>query len=269
MNRIRPFSNAQIESLSKVLGECGTGSEITSVLMDMGLSDHSAQSTKWRRLNAVFRETQVRDKCANRILDFIQRYLAPERFVGENDEFEGCREQVNVVLAFAGLEYRADGQFEIVREARTLTESERRVSTIRAKFHGRRIHPDALKYCRPELMDDNYFHAVFEATKGLAQRIREMSSVEADGSALVDAVFSTKRPVLAFNSLQTETEKSEHRGFANLLRGCFALIRNPRAHEPKIMWQENENDAADYFTLISLLHWKLDRCFPTGIERDS
>jgi hypothetical protein len=42
-----------------------------------------------------------------------------------------------------------------------------------------------------------------------------------------------------------------------LLKVCFAAIRNPRAHEPKVLWKD-ENDAADYFTLISLLHRKLD-----------
>jgi uncharacterized protein (TIGR02391 family) len=123
-----------------------------------------------------------------------------------------------------------------------------------------------LKYCRSELLQDNYFHAVFEATKGLAQRIREMSSVEADGAALVDRVFSIERPVLAFNTLRTETERSEYKGFAALLKGCFAAVRNPLAHEPKILW-EGEDDAADYFSLISLLHRKLDDCVPTHIGK--
>ena len=49
-----------------------------------------------------------------------------------------------------------------------------------------------------------------------------------------------------------------------LLKGCFAAARNPIAHEPKVMWK-GEDDAADYFTLISLLHRKLDDCVPTGM----
>ena len=111
-------------------------------------------------------------------------------------------------------------------------------------------------------MQANYFHAVFEATKGLAQRIRDMVSIEADGAALVDRVFSIERPLLAMNALQTETEKSLHKGFATLLKGCFGAVRNPLAHEPKILW-EGEDDAADYLSLISLLHRKLDDCVST------
>ena len=119
-----------------------------------------------------------------------------------------------------------------------------------------------LKYCKAELMQDNYFHAVFEASKGLAQRIRAMSGVDADGAGLVDRVFSVDRPILALNTLRTETERTEHKGLAALLKGCFAAVRNPLAHEPKIMWG-GEDDAADYFTLISLLHRKLDECVLT------
>lgn len=264
MNRVPPLSNAQIESLSQVLGDCGTGSEITSVLSDMGVSDDSGQSTKWRRLNFLFRKFQVWDRCANRILAFIEQFLAPARFVGENEIFEDYRREVNIVLSFSAIEYGADGKFKRVQVAKTLTEAEQRANTVKSKFQGRRIHPEALKYCRPELMDDNYFHAVFEATKGLAQRIRDMSGEDGDGAALVDRVFSTRQPLLAFNTLRTETEQSEHIGFATLLKGCFAAVRNPLAHEPKILW-DGEDDAADYFTLISLLHRKLDDCVRTGL----
>ena len=264
MSVVPPFTNPQIESLSRVLGECGSGSEISSVLTDLNLYDHAEGYTKWRRLNEVFRGVQQGDGNANRILTFIENFLAPTRFINRNEEFEAHRSEVNVVLAFSGIEYGPDGKFRQVQNARTLTEAETRASTIRAKFQGRRIHAEVLKYCRPELMDENYFHAVFEATKGLAQRIREMSGEDGDGAALVDKAFSTKRPILAFNTLRTESEQSEHTGFAMLLKGCFAAVRNPLAHEPKIVW-DGEDDAADYFTLISLLHRKLDSCVRTGL----
>jgi uncharacterized protein (TIGR02391 family) len=198
------------------------------------------------------------------VLDFIQAYLAPVRFVGNNELFEAERTKLNTILAFSGIEYGADGQFRQREAAKTLSEAEKRVRTIQSKFQGRRIHSEVLKYCKIELMQDNYFHAIFEATKGLAQRIRDMSGVQADGSALIDRVFSIEQPILAFNALQTDTEKSEHKGFAALLKGCFAAVRNPLAHEPKILW-DGEDDAADYLSLISLLHRKLDDCFQTRL----
>jgi len=260
------FSEGQIESLAKVLGECGSGSDISRVLADRGLTDNSGQSTKWRRLYAIFLECQRQFHSANHILDFIKSFVTPVRFVGRAEEFEQRRDELNVILAFSGLEYGADGQFRQKKAVETLDEAESRLRTIKAKFQGRRLHHEVLKYCRAELMQDNYFHAVFEASKGLAQRIRELSGVEKDGAALVDKVFSIESPMLAINSLQTETEKSEHKGYAALLKGCFAAVRNPLAHEPKILWS-GEDDAADYLSLISLLHRKLDDCVQTGIGR--
>ena len=256
------FPEGQVEALAKVLGECGSGTDISRVLSACGLLDTSGVSTKWRRLYAIFLESQRQHRCANRVLDFIKAFLTPARFVGRSEEFEVRRQELNRILAFSGIEYGKDGQFRTITTARTLDEAEARARTIQAKFQGRRIHPEVLKYCRAEMLQDNYFHAVFEAAKGLAQRIREMSGTHGDGAALVDHVFSIERPLLAFTALQTETQRSEHKGFAALLKGCFAAVRNPLAHEPKILWQ-GEDDAADYLSLISLLHRKLDDCVST------
>lgn len=263
MSAVPSLSEGQIEALARLLGECGSGTDISRVLGDFGLVDASGESTKWRRLYWEFLESQKQYKCANRVLDFIQSFLTPARFVGRNQEFETHRQALNTILAFSGLEYGQNGKFHQRAAVQTLDEAERRVQTIRAKFQGRRIHPEVLKYCRTELLQDNYFHAVFESTKGLAQRIRELSGISADGAPLVDRVFSIERPLLAINTLRTDTEKTEHKGFAALLKGCFGAVRNPLAHEPKILW-EGEDDAADYLSLISLLHRKLDSCTPTG-----
>ena len=265
MSSVPSFPEGQIEALARLLGECGSGTDISRVLQDRSLVDNSGESTKWRRLYWVFLDCQRRTGCANAIIDFVQSFLIPARFVGRSEEFEVWRQELNTILAFSGMEYGKDGKFWRCETARTLDEAEARVRTIRAKFQGRQIHPEVLKYCRVELMQDNYFHAVFEAAKGLAQRIRDLSGVQLDGAALVDRVFAIDRPILAINSLQTETENSEHKGFALLLKGCFAAVRNPLAHEPKILWQ-GEEDAADYFSLISLLHRKLDESAKTGLQ---
>lgn len=175
------------------------------------------------------------------------------------------RNDLNTILAFSGVEYGNDGEFRQVKKATTINEAQERIKTIKNKFKDRKIHCEVEKYCKQELMQDNYFHAVFEATKGLTQRIRDLSNTQGDGAQLIDKVFSVEKPILVFNSLETETEKSEHKGFAMLLKGCIGFIRNPIAHEPKILWNA-EDDAADHFTLISLLHRKLDTCVPTRLK---
>ena len=103
---------------------------------------------------------------------------------------------------------------------------------------------------------------MFEACKGLTERIREMSGGDADGTRLVQQVFRGKQPILAFNTLRTELEQGDQKGFATLLEGCIGAVRNRLAHEPKILWV-GADDAADYLTLVSLLHRKLDQAVPT------
>jgi uncharacterized protein (TIGR02391 family) len=107
----------------------------------------------------------------------------------------------------------------------------------------------------------DHFHAVLEATKSVASRIREMTGSGADGSALVTEAFSlgkTGVPIVAINQLRNETEKSEQTGFMNLLIGLFGTFRNPTAHAAKIEWEMPEEDALDILGLISLVHRKLD-----------
>ena len=265
MVKVPCFPEGQVEALARALGECGSGTDISRVLQDCGRADDSGESTKWSRLYWVFLDCQRQDGCAGQVIDLIRAFLTPARFVGRSEAFETHRQESNAILAFSGLDYGLDGQFRKVDRATTIDEAERRVGTIRSKFKGRRMHPEVVKYCRSELMQDNYFHLAFEATKGLSERIRDMTGVQADGAHLIDRVFATERPMLTMNTLQTETQKSEHKGFAALLKGCFAAVRNPLAHEPKIRW-EGEDDAADYLSLISLLHRKLDQCVPTGVR---
>ena len=223
------FSDSQIDEISKILGNSGSGSE---------------ESTKWRRLSFVFKYYQREFKSSNHMIRFIKEFLSPVRFSSKKYEFEELRNNLNTILAFSGVEYGNDGEFRPAKKVTTINEAQERIKTIKNKFKDRKIHCEVEKYCKQELMQDNYFHAVFEAVKGLAQRIRDISGVQEDGAHLVDKVFSIDKPIVAFNALRTETEKSEHKGFAMLLKGCFGYVRNPLGHEPKILWS-SEDDSAD------------------------
>lgn len=259
MRKLPDIPNQYFKPLAEVLGECGKGVDITNTFLELGFDTPSHESTKWKRLHHFFVVSSRSTRSSNQIYAFIQSFMAPARFLGRKEDYEEKRQSVNEVLSFVGVEIGKDGHFRAAEKASTIDEAERRKQTIYSKFKGRSMHSEIEKYCKAELLQENYFHAVFEASKGLAQRIRDLSGVDGDGAALVDAAFSLKSPRLALNTLQTETEQSEHKGFAQLLKGCFAAVRNPLAHEPKILW-EGEEDAADYFSLMSLLHRRLDGC---------
>jgi hypothetical protein len=50
----------------------------------------------------------------------------------------------------------------------SLPEAQRRARELRADLNSRGVHPDVLRFCREELLVDNYFHAVMEAVKSVA-----------------------------------------------------------------------------------------------------
>jgi hypothetical protein len=73
-----------------------------------------------------------------------------------------------------------------VAAAQTLTEAEATACALRKVLIERKVHADVLKFCRAELLVDNYFHAVFEATKSVAEKLRQKTGLGSDGSQLVD-----------------------------------------------------------------------------------
>ena len=88
----------------------------------------------------------------------------------------------------------------------------------------RNVHSKVLNFCREELLQENYFHAVFEANKSVAERIRKMTGLSSDSTALVEEAFSLNHPLLMINGLTSETEKSEHKGFVNFIKGIIGMF---------------------------------------------
>ena len=115
-----------------------------------------------------------------------------------------------------------------------------------------------MQYCKAELLANNYFHAVFEANKGLFARIRELSGLLTDGNVLIEEVFS-QDPILIINNYRTQSEKDEHKGFCNILKGLCGMFRNTEAHEPKVSWEVTEQDALEILGIISYCHRRLDK----------
>jgi uncharacterized protein (TIGR02391 family) len=224
------------------------------------VADPGSSANKRTRLFEALRVRQRQDQCANNVLAVVKSAMDPVRYTRERDKFEERRTALNRVLAFSGWFIREDGELAQGARARTLTEAEERAGRLRSLLEQRAVHPDVLRFCKPELVDSNYFHAVLEATKSVAQKIRDRTGLVSDGVQLVNDAFSFNGvvPYLALSSLVTQTEQGEQRGFMTLLNGVFGTFRNPVAHAPRVSWQVSEQDALDLLTLASYLHRRLD-----------
>jgi uncharacterized protein (TIGR02391 family) len=269
VTKIEPFKDSHLEKICAVLADTSsglTGSEIGKLLAELGIDDPLPSMTKRHRLHEALRARQGKDSCGNKIVEFIHRAMDPVRYTGNSVYYDTKRDELNEVLAFCGLGLGEDGALRRQTAARTLSEAEERAGRLRAELQRRGVHADVLAFCRTELMQKNYFHAVFEATKSVADKIRTRSGLTGDGSELVDHSFGSGKagmPFLAFNSLQTDTERSEHTGMMNLMKGMFSAFRNVTAHAPKVSWPISEQDALDLLTIASFLHRRLDAAVRT------
>lgn len=219
------FNNSQITQISHLFGDrVLNGSEITRVLTRLGISDNKGESAKWRRLEYVLSTRQDCDHSGKVILRFIKEVLDPVNYIQRQQDFEDFRSELNGILAFSGIQYRNDGQFEKTSVAKTISDAQKRMQNILNKLRQRDVHIRVIQYCNEELLKENYFHAVLEATKSLAERVRQMTSLTEDGSSLYDKAFSTSAPYLILNSLQTESEKNQQKGFCLMLKGINSMV---------------------------------------------
>jgi len=259
--KIPIFDAQNLEAACKILAntELGlSGSEINYILADCGINNPDPTATKWKRLFNAIAEAQNKHQVGNHLIMFITRAINPVSYASNKEKFEWRRTELNVVLAFSGYSLREDGKVISTSVETTISGARARAGALRSKLEDRGAHQEVFNYCKAELLDDNYFHAVLEAIKGIAERIRNVSGLSTDGAELVNTAFSMKNPILAINALNTETEQSEQKGMSSLLVGLFSMVRNPTAHAPKIDWPMSEQDALDILSTVSLIHRKLD-----------
>jgi uncharacterized protein (TIGR02391 family) len=86
-----------------------------------------------------------------------------------------------------------------------------------------------------------YCNAILDSIHYLSDIIRDKSGVDGDGVPLVGQAFGGDTPRIRINKLQTQSERDEQKGLADLLRGIYTGIRNTRSHEQI----EDSKDTAD------------------------
>ena len=258
------FSGQQIQAISKVLADTETGltgAEIAHLLAECRIPDIDDSNTKWKRLANAFSVFQNKHQAGNHVAKFTIRAMDPASYTDKPAAFRLRRDRLNAVLAFCGMQLGDDGQLRRTSKVTTIDQALERASRLRSALVQRGVHRDVLKFCSAELLAENFFHAVFEAMKSITVKIRALSGLTSDGVDLVHGAFGLRDgdPLLAINALNSETLIGEQYGFVNLLKGLYGTIRNPLAHDPKIDWNMDEQDALDILTMISLVHRKLDK----------
>ena len=172
------FTQDRLEAISGALGDTSaglTGSEIQHLLASSKMTDPGPITRRIRIFNA-FVDSQNTKKNRTNILEFIRLAMKPARYTREPQRYEPMRALLNQALAFSGLVVDETGKLTTTIPAQTLPEAPRRARDLRAGLEGRGVHPDVLRFCRAELLADDYFHAVQEAVKSVADKLRSSTA---------------------------------------------------------------------------------------------
>ena len=272
----RSLDQQQLKALCGVVAHTSQGltkSELTVLLGQCGICavDDGSSRSQWgytiglnkRDWLYICLATEINNSHSlSKVFSFLQAALNPARYtsVDSRQQYRYLLEETNKILLFAGLLIDQSGRLKEVSQAHTLTEVDQRVNRLKKALYDRAIHSEVQKYCVEDYLRADYYDAVFEAAKGLAERVRQISGLTMDGGALFQTAFSQNKPYIFFNAMKTESERSEFIGLKELLEAIFHLVRNPAAHTPKVNWKTDETKALDILTLISFAHKYLDEC---------
>lgn len=264
------WSYATLKEVGAVLADTEhglTGKEIGDLLVRLAMADPLPSATKRDRLTEAFVARQNKDGSAKRIITFIVHAMEPVRYRDRPELFTLRQDRLNERLAFVGLHVNDKGQVARGAQAQTLDEATRIATSIRDELQRRGAHPEVLRYCSTEVLKRAHFHACLEATKSIFDRLRTLTGAPGDGAALVDAALALGKsgtPMLAINTLQTQTEKDEQSGLANLIKGLGGLYRNPTAHDPRLSRSVTDEELLEVLTMVSMVHRRLNEARPDG-----
>jgi uncharacterized protein (TIGR02391 family) len=262
-----PWPTAVVQEIAEIMGSTESpglaNREIEQLLAAAGIPDVLDAPNKRGRLAIALLQQQQRDGSSTGISRFLTEAMTPARYLRARDRFEQLRKALAEPLSLVGLEVTAQGRLGSATEtATTLDDVARIAGRLRYELNRRGVHAEVIRYCDEELIRQSLFHAVFEATKGVAQRLRQMSGLNTDGNTLVDGCLLPRNgtTLMHINGYQSVSDTSEQNGFANLIKGLFGTFRNPPAHTTRAtgLWNLTEADALDLFSMLSFVHRRLD-----------
>ena len=263
---IPPFQAATVESVAKIIGDLYSGSELTRILHETRLTkfDAGEGNTKWRRLAQAVADNQGATRTGNALVGLITKAMSPQRTLDRAAAAAEARDELTKVLSFYGYKVTDEGKVANAKStARTTDEALARGERLRTSLVTRGCHDEVLMHCRAGLAKSEYYEVVFEATKGLNDRLSTLSGIAGDGAQLVDATLCGASPVVRLNALASSTDRNEQTGIANLAKGVLSAFRNPVAHETRLNWMMSEQDALDALGTLSLIHRRLDHASTT------
>lgn len=238
---------------------CLTNTEIDEVFSSFG-TPPPPPGTKRYRVSETLLEHQNRTQAGNSFVRFLAEALNLARYTNNRQRFFRLRDAANEPLSLAGLRINDEGKVSRSSVATTLDEVALLAGRLRSALILRDAHPEVMRFCEREVIEQNPFHAMQEAVKGVAERLRSHTGLGSDGADLYQACFAGAPARIQLNAQHTASEQSAQKGFMNLLTGLHGHFRNPTAHTSRLTWTVAECDFLDLCSTLSYVHRTLDGC---------
>lgn len=262
MATIEIFKISSLIAISKIFGELTTGYQLTKQFEQINFPtvDDLEGFTKWRRIEKQFAFYQQKTGCANHIVAFIELFLMPVNYIGRLDEFNKLRSEINTILAFDGMTINEAGKCIATPKVHTLRQAMINTQLFKDKLEHLKIHQKIINFCRPDIVNEDYFNIILESSKCLYDELRNLSGLSTDGNTLVSEIFNDRNPILVFSAMSTQSEMDEFIGFRQLLFSIGNMFRNPRSHTPKIYSFDSEEDCLQILHIVTFALSKLKCC---------
>jgi uncharacterized protein (TIGR02391 family) len=122
-------------------------------------------------------------------------------------------------------------------------------------FQMRSVHSKLPPKVRKLFDDGHYAEATFEAFKFIDKKVANISGIKDSGYKLMMSALAESGPI-KLNSLSSESEKDEQKGYQFMFAGAMSAVRNPRGHEFD-MFDPSET-CLDHLSLASLFIRKIE-----------
>jgi hypothetical protein len=123
---IHSFPDGALEYISKIIGEKLTVAEISMFLKNVGYSDVSiVVGTKWKFIYNVFKNIKKDELGCSKLLNIIQLFCDPTRWIGRESEYLNTIDQINEALQFINFQIDTKGNLIYTDKKITFVEKQK------------------------------------------------------------------------------------------------------------------------------------------------
>lgn len=220
-------------------------------------SDSSKKGNDKKSSNFIINDKEKLEYAAGEFFDIIEKLEAPSNHsLSELRKFEAELKVLADTIFLPGHSFHKKSPISII-EKQTILEY------YKPTLHIIELHILSLNTDMPNLHEsikddvkklfnnEHYGDAVFKAFKAIEIAVKQKSGINKTGTALMDDVFSSKKPLLRFSE-----DESYQQGYMFLYKGAMGAIRNQEGHN-KVEYTKEE--AFETINFASLLLRYLDK----------